>query len=106
MKRQKEIFKLIYSLFPEEPLERQVLVIIYEVGDLARCIQRITIPSISDAEKRAYRAEAMKAIADAITQLRLTCERLGLSFEEVDDFGFEALKEKMAELRKRRGSRL
>ena len=102
MNRQKQIAKLVYAVFPEESIERQALVIVYEVGDLMRCIQRMGCTR-SNTEYRAYRVEAKKAIADLITQLRLSCEKLGFSFEELDDFGFEALKEKMKE--RQNGSR-
>jgi len=101
MERQKEIVEIVKSMYAkgkEEDIAEQFLVLIYEIGDLAKCIANM-IWYPKDAV--AYKAEAKKAIADAITQLRITCEYLGISFEEMDDLGFLALKEKAEDYRKR-----
>ena len=101
MEKRKEIIKIVKSMYAEEKKEsvpEQFLVLIYEIGDLAKCIANMTwYPK----EAAGYKAEAKKAIADTITQLRITCEYLGISFEEMDELGFSALKEKAEEYRKR-----
>jgi len=55
---------------PDETLAEQLLVLMYELGDLAKSIQRMhTKPQFSSL----YLIEAKKAIADLIAQLHLTC---------------------------------
>ena len=97
----KEILKIIKTMYVEgekESIPEQFLVLIYEIGDLAKSIANmIWYPK----DIVGYKAEAKKAIADIITQLRITCEYLGISFEEMDELGFLALKEKAKDYRKR-----
>ena len=99
--KKEEILKIIKTMYADgenESIPEQFLVLIYEIGDLAKCIANmIWYPE----DMVAYKAEAKKAIADIITQLRITCEYLDISFEEMDDLGFLALKEKAEEYRKR-----
>lgn len=101
MERQKELIEIIKTMYAEgkkESISEQFLVLIYEIGDLAKCIANmIWYPE----DIPPYRAEAKKAIADIITQLRVTCEYLGISFEEMDRLGFSALKEKAQDYKKR-----
>lgn len=101
MERRKELIRIIKTMYAkgeEENISEQFLVLIYEIGDLAKCIANmIWYPK----DRPPYRAEAKKAIADIITQLRVTCEYLGISFEEMDELGFSALKEKAEDYRKR-----
>ena len=101
MTTKEEILKIIKTMYVEghsETISEQFLVLIYEIGDLAKCIASMTwYPK----DTVGYKAEAKKAIADIITQLRITCAYLGISFEEMDDLGFLALKEKAEEYRKR-----
>jgi len=101
MKRRKELIEIVKTMYAkgkEESISEQFLVLIYELGDLAKCIANmIWYPE----DRPPYRAEAKKAIADIITQLRITCEYLDISFEEMDRLGFLALKEKAEEYRKR-----
>jgi len=101
MERGKEIIKIVKTMYAEgkeETIPEQFLVLLYEIGDLAKCIANM-IWYPKDAPL--YKAEAKRAIADAITQLRITCEYLGISFEEMDRLGFLALKEKAEDYRKR-----
>ena len=99
--RQKEISELIKSLFKKkETLPEQILVLVYELGDLTKSITRMIWYPKDDVMYKAYRAEAKRALGDMITQLYLTCEHLDLSFEEVREFGFVALKEKVEEWKK------
>ena len=92
MDRGKEIIEIVKSMYAKgekESIPEQFLVLIYEIGDLAKCIANMTwFPK----DKLLYKAEAKKAMADIITQLRITCEYLGISFEEMDELGFLALK--------------
>jgi len=101
MEGRKEIIEIVKSMYArgeKESIAEQFLVLIYEMGDLAKSIANmIWYPE----EIVGYRGEAKKAIADIITQLRITCEYLGISFEEMDELGFLALKEKAEEYRKR-----
>jgi len=102
MERQKEMLQIVKSMYSkgkQEDIAEQFLVLIYEIGDLAKCIANmIWYPK----DKPPYKAEAKKAITDIITQLRITCEYLGISYQEMDDLGLLTLKEK-AEDYKRRG---
>lgn len=101
MERGKEIIQIVKSMYAEgekESIPEQILVLVYEIGDLAKCIANMVwYPEDADA----YKAEAKRAIADTITQLRITCEYLGISFEEMDELGFLALKERAEDYRKR-----
>ena len=101
MERRKELIEIIKTMYAEgkeESISEQFLVLIYEIGDLAKCIANmIWYPK----DRLPYRAEAKKAIADIITQLRVTCEYLDISFEEMDRLGFLALKEKAEDYKKR-----
>jgi len=99
MNKQKEIFRLTKEIFPNETIAEQLLVVVYELGDLAKCIKNM---DRYPRDRRLYRVEAKKAIADLITQLRLTCELLGFSFEELDSFGYQAWLEKFNYYRKER----
>jgi len=101
MEREKEIIEIVKSMYAEgkkESIPEQFLVLVYEIGDLAKCIANmIWYPN----DVAAYRAEAKRAIADTITQLRITCEYLGISFEEMDKLGLLALKERAEDYKKR-----
>lgn len=101
MERSKEIVEIVKSMYAEgkkESIPEQFLVLIYEIGGLAKCIAYMTwYPK----EANDWKGEAEKAIADIITQLRITCAYLDISFEEMDKLGFLALKEKAEEYRKR-----
>jgi hypothetical protein len=101
MEREKDIIKIVKSMYAEgkkESIPEQFLVLVYEIGDLAKCIANmIWYPN----DVAAYRAEAKRAIADTITQLRITCEYLGISFEEMDKLGLLALKERAEDYKKR-----
>ena len=100
MERRKEIIEIVKSMYAQgekETIPEQILVLIYEIGDLAKCIANmIWYPK----DTLLYKAEAKKAIADIITQLRITCKYLGISYEEMEKLGFLALKEKAEEFRK------
>jgi len=104
LSRQKEIMNLIKSLYKNgnrETLSEQILVLVYEIGDLTKSITRMIWYPNDDVMYKAYRAEAKKAIGDIITQLYLTCEYLDLSYDEVKEFGFKALEEKVHEWKKK-----
>lgn len=67
---------------PEDTLE----VLIYEIGDVAKCIHHArTFPESKDA----YIAELSKALSDAITQIRILCEWYDFSFAELLQNGYE-----------------
>jgi len=105
MTHQKKIKELLQSLYKvktlkKETLSEQILVIVYELGDLAKSASKMRWYSHDNVMYKAYRAEAKKALGDLITQIYLTCENLGLSFEEVREFGFLALQEKIVERKK------
>ncbi len=101
MERGKELIEIVKSMYAEgekESISEQILVLIYEIGDLAKCVANMMwYPE----DVVAYKAEAKKAIADTITQLRITCEYLGISYEEMEKLGLLALKEKAEDYRKR-----
>jgi len=101
MERSEEIVEIVKSMYAEgekENIAEQLLVLTYEIGDLAKSIAYMTwYPK--DAND--WKGEAKKAIADIITQLRITCAYLDISFEEMDELGFLALKEKAEEYRKK-----
>lgn len=89
-----KISKLLKELNPNEPLSDTILVFIYELGDLAKCIHRINREK-DDEIKRGYLAEAKKALADVITQTRLICERLGFNFEDLKLLGEQEMEDKI-----------
>jgi len=97
--KQKKILEITREIFPREPLSEQLLVVLYELGDLAKCIKNM---KRYPGDKNLYLAEARKAIGDLITQVRLTCELLGFSFEELDEFGYRAFLEKFNDYRRER----
>jgi len=70
---------LLKHINPDETLAETVLVLMYEVGDLAKSIRKI--------DEVGYRGEVFKALADIITQVRLICERLGFSFYKARIWG-------------------
>ena len=83
--------------------ERIVLCLGYEVGDLMRAVYRIGYcedKERSERTTRAYHAEAKLAAADAIVQLRLIIDQLGLDWEDVERLGSQHHKETMSQLMK------
>ena len=86
------ISRLLEKINPDESLAETLLVLIYEVGDLAKCIQRM---SFDKENTVGYKAEARKSLADIITQVRLLCERLGFSFEGLKISGEEEMRSKI-----------
>jgi len=91
-------------MFPkdkQETLPEQILVLIYELGDLTKAVSRMIWYPKDNVMYKAYRAEAKRALGDMVTQIYLTCEYLELDFNEVKEFGYLALKEKVEEWKKK-----
>jgi len=89
-----KLAELVEKIHPGETLENQMLVIVYELGDLAKCIQRM---SVYPNNVLGYKAEAKKAVADLIAQIHLFCYRMGWNFYEVEALGLKALEEAIRE---------
>jgi len=94
MPGQRELYEIVKSFHKDETLPIQLLVIMYELGDLAKSVQRIHLEQEDYSKVRAYLAEAKKALADIITQLQITCEHLEFDFDELRKLGALALIEK------------
>ena len=86
------ILEILNELNPNETIVETLLVLVYEVGDLAKCVHRL---NLDKDNALGYRAEAKKSLADIITQTRLLCERLGFSFEGLKILGEEEMRSKI-----------
>jgi len=83
------LIALLRELNPEETLEQTVLVLMYEVGDLAKCVRKLPEPG--------YTAECIKSLADIITQARLIGERLGYDLFTLKAWGELDMEDKVKE---------
>ena len=81
----------------EQSSQRTLLVLFYEVGDIAKClIYQESFPGLC----KSYREEMKLTVADAITMLRLFCEQEKLSFDELALIGIERFKKRQEEIAK------
>ena len=74
--------------------ERTVTVMAYEFGDIAKSVVYGHLDYCQDA---AYRAEAMMATADLITQCRVMAELLGADFDHLVRMGENRFMERAGE---------
>jgi hypothetical protein len=83
---------------PKAPIFFRLSVIAYELGDLHRDIVfMVRFPS----EKAAHLANAKLSLADLMTQLTLLCDELGFDEDEIRSLGWEHLKERYNEFKRR-----
>ena len=100
--------RALKTLGQQHTLERITLCLNYEVGDITKAVYRATHAEAATATKGpdrsrvdsalAWRAEARLAAADAIPQLRLLVNELGLQWGETVALGEEHHKEVMEQV--------
>jgi len=73
----------------------------YQIGDLAKATYKLEACDHlrrNSGRWQAYRAEAMIAVADSVTQLRLLAYELGYDWDEMIALGEERFMETMAQI--------
>jgi len=83
----------------EDTWETQCAVLTAQIGDYAKCVQYARVHS-QDVE--AYKAEAAKAIGDLLIQCSITCELLGVDYEQVYFNAYAAFRDRMKEIAQKR----
>lgn len=96
MNRNQYLLSLLRRTFGGEPIEETLLVLTYELGDLAK-----HLIYAKRNQDRLHLVDAKTAIADMIAQLRIVAAKLGYDFDELDSLGFQRFCETMALLRRR-----
>jgi len=90
---QKEIAKAVVC---KETVGEQIRVLVYEVGDLVKCIHYMhRYPQ----DQSLYKIEAKRALADLLVQAYLTATYLNFDVDELLGLGLDALKERMKDFR-------
>lgn len=83
--------KIVRKFHPDETPQEQALVMIYELGDYAKCLQRMLIEPES---ANLYEVEAKKALSDLVTQIWIACDRFGWHLEDLVEMGMNNLRDK------------
>jgi len=79
-----KLFERLRKILPHETVYDQIRVLMYQLGDLVKCLHKAKrFPELEDA----YKAEITVALADLITQIEITCRYLDVDFEKIRDLG-------------------
>ena len=89
------LFQLLRRHKPYERAKDVIAVLVYEIGDVVKCIHYMeNFPQ----DRKAYIAELRKAMADVFIQMKILCEMYDFSlselFEEGHDEFVQMLKER------------
>jgi len=74
-----------------EPLPETLTILLYELGDFAKCLMR----SQWKADSTGYTSEMKLALGDMYAQWQVICESLGFNPDEVKELGIEHFIERM-----------
>lgn len=95
------MLEILRTYKPHDTPEDTFEVLVYEVGDIAKCIHHMrNFPK----DRRLYRAELGKALSDGLVQLHLLCEWYGFDAEVLLRRGRENLTIRLKEVFLRRDS--
>jgi hypothetical protein len=95
------INKHIQEILTNEPklsIIGRLAIISYELGDL---IRDLFYANRFPEERWAHLANAKLSLADVFTQLSILCRELGFNEEEIRKLGWEHLRERFEEFKKR-----
>jgi len=76
-------------------LQKTVTVMLFELGDIAKCVFYGLLDQREDRVDRVYEKEARVALADLVTQCRIAADLLGIDFAEAIRTGEERFLERL-----------